>query len=304
MKTSLIGICLSLLPLCGISQQLNSKITPQGILISQGDQKILFYQKETKCLDGDFPRSNYIHPLYDLDGNIITEDFPEDHKHHRGIFWAWHQVLVAGKPMGDSWECSNFNWDVKQAVTKKINGKLQLNTKTFWSSPDFIENGNQVPLIEENTKITIHPVAEKYRIIDFKITLLALTDDVQIGGSNDVKGYGGFSARLKLPKDVQFTSQGKKITPKNEAVQSGRMMQITGNLTPNQKLGVFMISSTRNPKPNNSWILRSKNSMQNAVYPGSKAVNVSKKSPTILRYRLVIYKGNPTQDQLELWKDF
>ena len=34
------------------------------------------------------------------DGQVLTEDFPADHLHHRGIFWAWHQVYVGEKAMG------------------------------------------------------------------------------------------------------------------------------------------------------------------------------------------------------------
>lgn len=304
MKAVFIGILVLLLPLEGITQELHSKVTPQGILISEGDQKVLFYQKETKSMDGDYPRANYIHPLYDLQGNAITEDFPEDHKHHRGVFWAWHQVLVQGKPMGDSWECSDFTWEVKEASTEKISEKLQLQIKTLWSSPDYVINDHQVPFIEENTNVMVHPASDDYRIIDFKISLLAMVDDVQIGGSKDVKGYGGFSARLKLPADVEFTSSGNSITPKNEAVQAGRGMQIEGHLNPDQKLGVLMVASKLNPKPNNSWILRLKNSMQNPVYPGAELVSVSKDTPTVLKYRMVIYNGIPSQKQLELWQDF
>ena len=70
---------------------------PQGYWFTEGDTKVLFYQAERKALpDGQAARSNYFHPLYDLDGNVLTEDFPKDHIHHRGIFWAWHQVRING----------------------------------------------------------------------------------------------------------------------------------------------------------------------------------------------------------------
>ena len=71
---------------------------PQGYWFTDGDTKVLFYQAERKALpDGGAARSNYFHPLYDLDGQVLTEDFPKDHIHHRGIFWAWHQVRINGK---------------------------------------------------------------------------------------------------------------------------------------------------------------------------------------------------------------
>ncbi len=37
-------------------------------------------------------RSDYIHPLYGLDGEVLTRDWSIDHPHHRGIYWAWPEV--------------------------------------------------------------------------------------------------------------------------------------------------------------------------------------------------------------------
>jgi AcrR family transcriptional regulator len=46
-----------------------------------------------------FRRSCYIHPLYGLDGEVMTEDFPVDHRHHRGVFWAWFIHFMADIPI-------------------------------------------------------------------------------------------------------------------------------------------------------------------------------------------------------------
>ena len=43
------------------------------------------------------PRSDYIHPLYGLHGEILTDDWVPDHPHHRGIYWAWPEVDWQGK---------------------------------------------------------------------------------------------------------------------------------------------------------------------------------------------------------------
>ncbi len=86
---------------------------PQGYWFTEGDTKVLFYQAERKALpDGQAARSNYFHPLYDLDGNVLTEDFPKDHVHHRGIFWAWHQVRINGTTVQDQWINRDSFWTV------------------------------------------------------------------------------------------------------------------------------------------------------------------------------------------------
>ncbi len=59
-----------------------------------------------------------------------------------------------------------------------------------------------------------------------------------------------------------------------------------------QTTGVTVIPHIENPDYPNPWILRDKLSMQNAVYPhpGATPVVLSNEFPTILKYRLLIFK--------------
>ena len=72
-----------------------------GYLLTEAGKAVLFYQQETQSHTetGTYPRANYIHPLYGPDGAILTEDFPPDHLHQRGVFWTWHQVWVGERPI-------------------------------------------------------------------------------------------------------------------------------------------------------------------------------------------------------------
>ncbi|MDG3580968.1 DUF6807 family protein [Galbibacter pacificus] len=286
-------------------QNFSHEVSPEGILLKDGSKKVLFFQSQEKSLNGNYPRANYIHPLFDLDGNVLTEDFPDDHLHHRGIFWAWHQVLMGKKEIGDSWECKNFKWDVKNVQTKDYaNDAILLKAHTQWTSPLYTLEGEEVPFVDENTEIKVLPATASYRIIDFKISLLALVDSLKIGGSKDVKGYGGFSARVKLPEDVGFYSNNVNIVPTNQAVTANRHINIQGSFNNKEKSGIIIIAGKENPEPNNKWILRSENSMQNAAFPGRKAIKISTRKPLILKYRLIIYKENPNQVTLNKLLDF
>ncbi|MGD1890856.1 MAG: DUF6807 family protein, partial [Cyclobacteriaceae bacterium] len=53
-----------------------------------------------------------------------------------------------------------------------------------------------------------------------------------------------------------------------------------------------------NPPPQDQWILRTKNSMQNPVYPGRETVLISDKEPTVLHYRLIIYDGELSREEI------
>lgn len=283
-----------IIPNLASCQTFNSKRTPEGILIREGRKKVLFYQLAPSSLRGKFERANYIHPLYGIDGAVLTEDFPEDHRHHRGIFWAWHQVLLGGRPMGDAWECRDFNWKVTSAEALPSDTLMLLKTAVEWSSPSYTDVGGvPIPFMAEEASIRIHPEVSDYRIIEFRILLRALLPDVRIGGSQDEKGYGGFSLRLKLPDDLQFTAQKGAVTPTVEPVRAGKWMQVSGSLGKDGKqAGVIIISDNDPQEEQVAWILRNKDSMQNQAFPGSDTIPVSQENPLILNYRLLIYGGS------------
>ena len=72
----------SILAITATANDFELKWSTEGVELSEGDKKVFFYQRATKSQDGKYPRANYLHPLYDLDGAVITDDFPKDHPHH------------------------------------------------------------------------------------------------------------------------------------------------------------------------------------------------------------------------------
>ena len=56
--------------------------------------------------------------------------------------------------------------------------------------------------------------------------------------------------------------------------------------------GLAILCHKSNPGYPNRWILRRKRAMQNPVFPGRHPVLLSREKPLILRYRLIIHRGN------------
>ncbi|MEO2019867.1 MAG: DUF6807 family protein [Fuerstiella sp.] len=274
---------------------LTAEVTSDGISVTEAGQPVLHYQLKTKDRDGKWPRANYIHPLYNLDGDVITEDFPDDHGHHRGIFWAWHQVWVDESKVGDAWLCKDFVWDVQsKGVEYCADGRLRLTANVQWKSARLsAPDGQMIPIVAERTVITIHPAHAEYRLLDFDISLKALLQNVRIGGSEDVKGYGGFSPRIKLSKDQKFVSKDVDVEPQKMAMDAGPWMDIS-----NGTQGVAILCHPSNPGYPEPWILRAKRSMQNVKYPGAEPVQILPTTPTVLRYRLVIHRGSAEQAKI------
>lgn len=284
------------------AQNLSFEKTDEGAWIKEDGEKVFFYQEKTKSKDDQYPRADYIHPLYGIDGFELTEDFPKDHLHHHGIFWAWHQLFIGEKKIGDAWMSEDFEWNVrvvKQGAKK--DGSISLVTKTYWESPLWKDgNGDKKPFLEENTIVNVHAKTDNYRVIDFEISLLALEPDLKIGGSDDKKGYGGFCVRMKMPADIKFTSENGEVTPMVEAVSAGPWMNVSGSLAKDGgNAGIIIMCHPDNPMFPEQWILRKKGSMQNPAYPGRKPILVSENKPTVLKYKLVVYKGQLSKKVIE-----
>jgi hypothetical protein len=276
--------------------------TDEGFNITEAGEKIMSYQRRHKSINGKYLRANYIHPLYGLDGEILTEDFPADHPHHRGIFWAWHQVWLGDEKLGDCWAAQNFFWDVYDAEILTIDPQSRaLKLHVYWKSPILTDaDGKQQPFVEETTTIRVHRAEKDIRKIDFQIDLLALKDGMRLGGSEDAKGYGGFTTRIPLPDGLKFTSTNGPVEPANLSVEAGPWLDFSGNLGGQGKTsGLAILCHSSSPGYPQRWILRRRGSAQNPVYPGRHPVPLSREKPLVLRYRLIIHRGDVNHINLD-----
>ncbi|MBK8088847.1 MAG: PmoA family protein [Chitinophagaceae bacterium] len=272
--------------------------TPEGVEISENGKKVLFFQQKPKSLNGEYNRAGYIHPLYSLNENTLTQDFPDDHPYHRGIFWAWHQLVLNNKKIADGWISENISWRPLTLTIKKKKKYVTLHSQMLWEC--VLENNKPVAVIKEAANITVYKSTHRYRVLDFDIMLLPLVDSLKIGGSEDAKGYGGFCLRLKLPKDVSFISDNKEVIPQETAVTAGEWMNFSGSFESetSTKTGIVVFCSPSNPGIQQRWILRKEASMQNVPYPGNTPVVIPSEGLR-LKYRIIIHNGEVGNDEIE-----
>jgi hypothetical protein len=251
----------------------------EGFLATEGEKRVLFYQRRPSSLGGKYSRADYVHPLYGLDGEILTEDFPGDHLHHRGIFWAWHQVWVGEKRMGDAWSIEDFSWDVQEAKVLEADSQSRaLEVEVLWKSPNWTDaDGWQKPFVKETTTIRVHGCEDDVRKIDFEIGLLALEDGVRIGGAENEKAYGGFSARIRLPEGVRFRGPRGQVQPRRTPIEAGPWLDFSGPFGDKGRVsGLAILCHKSSPGYPQRWVLRRRGSMQNPVYPGRHPVPLSR----------------------------
>lgn len=286
---------------CGPTHGLHARHTPDGVSLMDADMPVMFYQMRSKSTpEGTHKRGHYFHPLYGLDGEVLTEDFPEDHLHHRGIFSAWHQLSVGGASLGDPWILRDVQYDVRQVETRVAPAEsVTLTARSHLLASAAAAVGRR-PVVEETYTACVHAVSEGLRVIDLMTETRALMADVRIGGSEDDKGYGGFSVRLRLPDDVKLKTIAGFVIPQRIAMDVGEWVDITASYrgAGSRPSGVVVLIHPLTPGHPRKWILRSERSMQNHAYPGREAIALSQREPLVMQYRLIVHRGELDADAI------
>jgi hypothetical protein len=142
-------------------------------------------------------RSDYIHPLFGLNGEALTRDWSKDHPHHRGIYWAWPEVDWRGQ-RGDLHALQKvFARPTGHCVTTSGAVFAQIAAVNLWKWEDLN------PIVRENTTIRAYRATPQGRLIDLEFTFEALGDPVLLARRGTDK-YGGLNIRLATVKDQKI----------------------------------------------------------------------------------------------------
>jgi hypothetical protein len=193
------------------------------LFLSEGKMPVLTYQYdiiEHENVPKNNPRRTagcYVHPLYGLNGEILTDNAPADHFHHHGVFWTWTHVGVHeldGKTTEYSlWES---NTALKQHFVRWIDRSITDESATFT-----VENGwfigdpkDGKKIMTERVKMIVHRIVEtdgvKNRSVDFEFQWEPTDKPITLRGAEG-KSYGGFTIRFK-----PFVAEGKKLAEASE----------------------------------------------------------------------------------------
>ena len=266
---------------------------------TEGRRTLLFYQRQPKSFEDKFARADYVHPLFGLDGETLTEDFPADHRHHRGVFWAWHQLWVGDLQIGDPWLASDFLADVRNVeIVDQGPVFATLKATVDWTSPLYTDAaGRPKPIIRQQTLIRAFRSTAGSQCLDFEISLVALVPDVRIGGAENERGYSGFTVRVKPPQGQKITDESGVLT-EDRVGQLSRWADVSGDFDDDGRLaGVAILSHPSLPEFPPKWLLRHYG-MQNVAYPGRHAVDVPRDRPLVIRHRLLLHRGDADQGQI------
>jgi hypothetical protein len=268
-----------------IGKRVDAIFADDAVTLTEAGRTVLVYR--TKPLDpaAEPGRSNYVGVLYAPDGTALTEDRPGDHPHQRGIWWAWMKVQTGGKTVADGWYMKGLSYFVRsKTFLGDTQGGGTLTVELDW----MVNSGPELAYVaRETTKVTVRPLKAGSRRVEFDTTITARADSLGLGGSEDDRGFGGFSIRLIDPEHLTFASGGKTITPNGAAVDGGANMGFawTGEAAPAWAVG---LACKANGQAVTRWMLYNDRSMQNCVFPGRAPLVLKQGEALHLHETLVI----------------
>ncbi|MFA6129243.1 MAG: DUF6807 family protein [Bacteroidales bacterium] len=243
------------------------------------------------------PRSNYIHPIYGPEGEMLTRDWSKDHPHHRGIYWAWPEVEF-GSRRGDL--------HALQIVFARPTGRIKLESGKKYAQIE-AENlwmwGDSIPIVSEVAVIRAYRTTKQGRIIDLAFRFVALKDSITLA-RRDTKLYGGLNIRMQTPKQQEiytYTDSSNVVPRRTWSDLSGLFAEATATS------GMTVIQHKQNPDYPGDWIQYPELSWCQPTFPASGTrYKLVRGQPLILHYRILVHKGTKpaNEEASHLWDTF
>jgi len=229
------------------------------------------------------PRSDYIHPLYGLNGEMLTRDWPDGgHPHHRGIFWAWPEVEYRAK-RADIYALQRvFARPTGNVELKSGPVFAEINAENLWMWEDKEE------IVRENAIIRVFHSTPDKRIIDLTIKLLALKDSVTIA-TRFTNSYGGLCLRMQTPENQDISYYTDKESSHPRRAWSDFNGTFEGNKNTS---GLMVLQHEDNPEYPGEWREYPDLAWVQPTFPTPDTrYKLSTKKPLVLRFRLIIHNG-------------
>lgn len=227
-------------------------------------------------------RSDYIHPLFGLDSEILTKDWSVDHPHHRGIYWAWPEVDWRGQ-RGDLHALQHvFAKPTGRCITTGGQVFAQIEADNVWKW----KTGEA--LVREKAVIRLYHATGDDRLVDLEFCFTALQEPVLLARRGTDK-YGGLNIRLAkvAEQEIIFHTDPTNATPRLAwAELSGKFGDAT------KPSGIVVIQNTANPDYPGDWVKFPDLNWFQPTFPATGArYELKPGQPLVLRFRLWLHRG-------------
>ncbi|MDP2897398.1 MAG: PmoA family protein [bacterium] len=267
-------------------------LTPDeyGMVLKTPDGRTVFRYMTKKPADSELTANSVccFYPVNTPSGERVVDFAPSDHRHHRGIFLAWHSMT--GKEKADFWGWGEWA-PTKDRVIQNRSVKLVesdashavLEVRNDW----LVE---ERPMIHELLKVDARETKGAYVIdLDYRLTP---TEDVTL----DRTAFGGFCVKArKEGKGVYESPSGEVKLPDPHYLKpetdwpAADWYDYTIRLDSGKTVGIAVLDHPSNPPT--TWHNLAPIAMVNPCIVAPGSVKLTRDTPLRLRYRLVIHDG-------------
>jgi hypothetical protein len=258
----------------------------------QGNRPVLVYNHGAQAKPG-IPaaraRSSYIHPLYGLDGEVLTDDFPSDHSHHRGLFWAWPHVIVGGQHF-DMWMLKGIEPRFERWIVRETGP----DTAVLGVDNGWFTGIRQV--MSERLLLRVHRATDEGRAIDLDFTWTAVDRPITLAGAEG-KSYGGLTFRFAPGADTVITVPSERT--RDDLYMTRLSWTDLTRVWPSQRTtsGAAIFVHPSHPDYPPTWLTRHYGVLC-LGWPGVRPRTLAVGEPVRCQYRVWIHRGQPDPDRL------
>jgi hypothetical protein len=252
-----------------------------------------------------YARSGFIHPIFDPQGNVLTDDFPPDHMHQHGVMFPYTKTTFRGQAV-DFWNQAAKQGNVTHAnLVGTVTGPVFGGFTAELHHLAFLDTDKTATALTEIWKVVVYQQDELF-LIDFTSTQKCATDDPLVLQEYH---YGGWAIRgrrnwVKATAGAGFlTSEGKKRDAGNHTRPT--WVNIHGPVANGKQAGITVFNHPDNyrfPQP-----VRLHPSMPYFCWApmvlGDYKIEPDK--PLVTKYRMVVHQGKVNAAKMtELYNDF
>jgi methane monooxygenase PmoA-like len=283
----------------------------EGLTINAAGRRVLGYRAQAGELPSAdikpiFKRGGYIHPVYTPSGRIITDDYPPDHYHHHGIWFAWTKTEFQGRHP-DFWNMGDGTGAVEfVALDQTWSGAVHAGFTARHRYVD-LSGGKATTVLNEQWKVIVYGVGQgekPYTMFDLISTHECATASALILPEYRYGGVGFRGHRDWLDKNNCFFLTSEDKDRANGNATRGRWCHIGGRIG-GQMAGIVILDHPANFRapqpmrlnPDQPFFCFAPSQMgQWEIAPGKSYIS---------RYRFVVYDGSPDKAELDrFWNDY
>lgn len=180
----------------------------EKIEVLVGDKPVITYhtaiQMPPEGKPAYYQRSGFIHPIFSPGGQVITDDFPEDHTHQHGMFYAWVRTTFEGEQI-DFWNQQRETGTVRHIeVLETKSGPVFGEFKVTLEHLAIKSSGDTIRVLDEIWTVRVYGIEDYYLIDLHSEQKLASASPLVM----EEYHYGGFGIRANAQWfDPEFNAE-------------------------------------------------------------------------------------------------